>query len=356
MYTLKRIKRNIQNDLYDHPIRKEALRFFYVSFMVVLSAFIFTLGFNTFTNPNFSAIAAGGMDVSGIKIHQLASVGASGLSQALITMLKILNFTWISTENNANIMYWIFYFSVNVPLFILAYTKIGKRFAWFTLLHVLMCSVFGVVLKSNDPQFFVNQLSSVFITSPLSRVLFAGLFTGVSSGLAYIVETSAGGSDVVTYYISEKKRILTGKYHLIINMVVVSIFSILSMVPVNEVFGSAVPLYTVLAVFLYTFCYMVVVSFTIDKIDKNNLKVQVQIITTEKTLPNNIIAAIPHSCTIMNGYGGYSLEPKYVLLMSVRYKEVNKILDICRREDSHAFVNIYRLDNVYGKFFRKPIK
>ena len=283
MYYFDRLKRKITNDLYDHPIRKDIVEISWVSIITILSSFLFTFGFNSFTNPNFTALAAGGLDVSTIPIHQLASCGASGLSQSILIIMKYLSFSWLAEETNANIMYWILYFAVNVPLLLLAWFRVGKRFAFFTALNVGMASVFGVLLKSSDPNFFINQISALFVTQPLARVLFAGIFTGISSGLAYMVETSAGGADILSYYISEKKSILVGKYNVIINLVVISIFTLMSLIPLDSMYNvEQVSLTSATAIFLYTLCYMVVASFTVDKINVQNMKVEVQIITSEK--------------------------------------------------------------------------
>ena len=353
MYYVKRTKQLITNYLFDHPIQKETIEIIKVSIITVISSFVFAFGFNTFTNPNFSAIS----NTEGIQIHQLASCGASGLSQSILRILKICNIQWLANENYANIVYWCFYFIVNIPLLILAWCKIGKRFCIFTAINIACASMFGILLKSNDPEFFVNKISAIFINQPLSRVLFAGICTGISTGLAFTVETCPGGADVISYYISEKKSLLVGKYGLMINLVVVTLFSILSVVPLNEVFndnGVSIPI--AFSVFIYTCIYAFINSQTTDKINTSNLKVQCQIITTEKNLPNSLIAALPHSCTILNGYGGYSLEGKYIILIAVRKKEIPLIRHVCKVEDPKSFVDVIPLDNVYGKFYRKKIK
>jgi len=357
MYYFERFKKHTVNYLYDHPLKKNALELTYVTIITLLSSFLFSFGFNAFTNPNFEAIAAGGVDLSNVLIYQLSSCGASGLSQSILILFKLSGMAWLMNETMANVMYWILYFAVNIPLLLLAWFGIGKRFAIFTCLNVAAASVFGILLKSADPNFFINQISRLFIEQPLGRVVFAGLFTGLSSGLAYVVETSAGGADIASYYISEKKGILVGKYSLIINIFIIALFGILSMIQQPQIFNTAaVPFGTAFTIFLYTLVYMVIATSTVDKINTQNMKVQVQIITSQKNLSNSIIAALPHSCTILNGYGGYSLEGKYILLMTIRKKEVNKLIQICKKEDPKAFVDVIPLDNVYGKFYRKKIK
>lgn len=357
MYKLKKIKKKFNNYLYDHERAKETLTLFKLIIITIVSSFLFTFGFNSFTNPNFTAIANGGVDISNVYIRQLASCGASGISQSILTILKICNLQWLAVEKNANIAYWIFYLSINIPLLILGWFKIGKRFAFLTFLNVFAATVFGILLKSEDPNFITNQISKIFITQPLSRAVFAGIFTGVASGLAYMIESSAGGADVLSYYISEKKSILVGKYSLIINLCIITLFSLLSIIPLKPPFEQgSVAIYSAISIFLCTVCYMIVVTFTVDKINIQNKKVQVQIITSKQNLSESIIAALPHSCTILNGIGGYSLDNKIVLYISVRKKELNKLIKICKNEDKYAFLNVIPLENVYGKFFRKPIR
>src|SRR5574344_225183 len=115
MYKLERDKQKVVNNLYDHHIQKNTLEIIKVTIITLFSSFVFALGFNSFTNPNFSAI--GGTE--GIAIHQLASCGASGLSQSILIILKLFNIEWLADESNANIIYWIIYFAVNIPLLIL---------------------------------------------------------------------------------------------------------------------------------------------------------------------------------------------------------------------------------------------
>lgn len=353
MYYIKRFKQLFCNYLYDHPIQKDALSLIKVLLITILSAFAFAFGFNTFINPNFTAIS----NIEGIQIHQLASCGASGFSQSILHILKLCKIEWLVNESNSNLIYWIIYFLVNIPLLILSWCKIGKRFCVFTCINIASASILGILLKSNDPNFFINQVSSIFIDQPLARVLFAGICTGISTGLAFSIETCPGGTDVISYYISEKKSLLAGKYSLIINLFVVSLFTILSIFPLDAMYNErAISIPIAFSLFIYTCIYIYVNTATMDKINTANLKVQVQIITTERNLPNSLIAALPHSCTILNGYGGYSLEGKYVILIAVRKKEISKIRQVCKKEDPKSFVDVIPLDNVYGKFYRKKIK
>jgi len=356
MFISKRLKKKSIDFMFDHPGLKATLELIGCSIVTITSAFVFSFGFNVFVNPNFNAIAGLGVNIENIRIFQLANSGSSGLAQCFLILCKILGFTKLSDETFSNVVYWLIYLGINTPLVIFAFFKIGKRFASFTCLNVVSSTIFGIILKSNDPYFFINQVSSYFAENAFLRVVLAGASTGISSGLAYLIEASAGGTDIIGYYISEKKSVLVGKYNMAINICIIVLFCSLSCVKLDPIFGKTHELAAEVAVFIMTFIYIFVVSAVIDKINTQNSKVLVQIFTNDPSLGTAIIAAIPHSCTIEDGVGGYSGDKKIVIYMSVRKKEVRLLQQICKEKDEHVFINIIPLVNVQGRFSRKPIK
>ena len=102
-------------------------------------------------------------------------------------------------------------------------------------------------------EFFVNVAIFVDTNAGLiGRALFAGLCTGLSSAIAFKIESSAGGFDVVSYYISLKKGNSTGHYIAILNAIIVGSYALMNAVnygdwatAVGGVFFSVVYLFTV---------------------------------------------------------------------------------------------------------------
>ena len=152
MYYIKKFKKKVIDYLFDHPYQKDALETTRNLIITLLSGFVFAFGFKYFISPNYAAIEllndqAAEM-VNSLTIKSLASSGASGISQVILSLLKISGLTYLVDNTLKDITYWIIYFSVNVPLLIMAFVKIGKRFAIFTLLNVLSASFFGIILPS----------------------------------------------------------------------------------------------------------------------------------------------------------------------------------------------------------------
>lgn len=350
-------KKRIKNFIIDHPACKTGIELTWCTIITILSALFYSFGFNTFINPNFTALANSGFDTSSIVIGQLFTNGLAGITQSIIYLMKFFNVEFLSDTVVSNIAYWVIYLILNIPVLLLALFGLGKRFGIFTIIDVILSVIFGIILKNDDPTFFVNQISLAVIRWPLLRVIFAGLCTGISSGLAYYIESSAGGVDIIVYYIGEKTSKQVGGYSIILNAAIVSIFAFVSMLQPSEIYGVTANTFAQsFVLFLCTFLYSFVTSFVVDKINTQNKKVLCQIITTKVNLSKSIIAALPHSCTIEKGIGGYSGEEKEVLYISIRKKELHFLLTLCKKEDPHCFTSVLPIDNVYGRFFRKRIK
>ena len=356
---LKKAKKKTINFLYDHPKIKATLKNSYMVIITILSAFIFSFGFKCFISPNYTVFWDSTTEVA---IRTLASTGSSGLSQVFTSILKLCGVEWILDGENQYIMNFVFYFLVNVPLCIFAWFKIGKKFCIYTILNCALVTIFGIVIPTSSANDFVNEVASAVFNDPVSRVLFAGCCTGLSTGLAYLINTSAGGVDIIAFYISEKKSSPAGKFSACMNCIIVLIYSILSIIPGGVVgaVGSgadyeAVSVSTALIIILYTFLYMIITTIVVDTLDTKNKKVSLQIITKNENLSQIIIANVPHGCTISEAVGGYTGDKQFMIYMSVRKNEAKKVISVCRRVDPNCFINALSAEQVYGKFSRQIV-
>lgn len=365
MYYLKKFRKKLIDYLFDHPHQKDVLEISYCLIVTALSSFIFAFGFKAFIQPNYGAIAnidgANSLEiVENLGIKTLASCGASGISQVVLSIIKICGGTYLTDNTLLDITYWCLYLGINIPLFLLAFLKVGKRFAIYSLLNVVFASVFGIILPNSNPNDFINQVTYALGQDIVSRVLFGGLCTGAASALAYSIESTAGGTDIIAYYISEKKSVQVGKYSAFFNLITISTYSILSTIPIDPAFAAAemgrVEPPIALNIFLFTLFYMILVTLVVDTINIQNKKVELQIMTHDYNLSNVVLSNIPHGCTILDAKGGYTGKPMYVIYMSVRKKEAKKVVKVCRKVDPKVFINVIPMEQIYGRFYRKPIK
>ena len=107
---------------------------------------------------------------------------------------------------------------------------------------------------------------------------------------------------------------------------------------------------------LYSALYLLASSLVVDKINLRNKKMKVEITTAKEGLGSLLVAQLPHGATVVNASGAYSGKPVFYVTMVVSSYEVNHLIKIVRKNDSHAFVYVTELQLVDGRFHMKPVK
>lgn len=330
--------------LYNHLWLKYIIEYGLTLILTLLSAAIFAFGLKAFIRPYIASNLSDDIQQS---LRPIASGGTSGISQ--VTELAIKIFSGKTTlPKFFDYVFEYMYIALNIPLLIFAYRKIGKRFATFTLINVVFVSLFSIWFNNVD---FINKLAQeVAQNSIVSRALFAGLCTGMSSAIAFKIETSAGGFDIIGYYFSLKKNNNTGPYVIIINSSVLVLFTVLSGFSPQIGWAQAIS-----GVF-YSIVYLFTATLLIDLINIRNKKTQIEIITNDEKLPERLMAYIPHGATLLKGKGVYSGQERFIVHMVVSTTEVKKVIKIIKQIDPTSFVGVTSLQQVYGNFHMKPIK
>jgi uncharacterized membrane-anchored protein YitT (DUF2179 family) len=352
-----------KNWMYDHPVAKNIIDYVLTFIVCTLSAFVFAFGFNAFMDPGANLKNSSGVAVI---LPKLVAGGVSGISQVIALFLELCGVKNIAMGGNfdEHLFYSIAYFVINIPLLVLAWTGIGKRFAIFTLINVAEVSIF-IKLLTVDRLSFINYLA-IFVNDNgglFARAAFAGVLTGLSSALAFKMDISAGGIDIVAYYIALRKGTMVGKYSVIMNSITVALFSLLTAALGNPVAGEAFvaawdPQFTAQAFgrIFYSVLYMLVGMILVDSINVRNKKMKIEVVTERKDLGSVLISSVPHGATLVQGQGVFTGQPRFIITMVVSSYEVRDVVKIVQKEDPHAFVQVVSLAQVYGRFFMKPVK
>ena len=333
---MKNIKKRLYNFSYKHIWLRYILDYGLSVVATLLSALIFVFGMVVFLEPSLTGAAEAG--------PAMVSGGSSGAAQVI--KLIIFSIAKIDTKNERIVLSSL-YLLINVPLIILAFKGVGKRFAIFTLLNVASVFLFTNIFNFTalrEIALYVGEKSGM-----LARALFAGMCTGLSSAIAYRIDSSAGGFDIVSFYISAKKSTLAGKYGMIINGSIVASFALVSGIT-NQNYAVAI------GGALFSFVYLLTVMMVIDLINIRNKKAQIQITSSNKDLPQLLMANIPHGATIVNSKGGFTNNDSYIIYMVVSTTEIKRSVEVIKELDPHSFVCVTSLQGVYGNFHMKPIK
>lgn len=261
--------------------------------IVVVGSFVIAFAFNAFLVP-----------------HGILSSGISGIAilLGLITPFDtgILNFV------------------MNVPLLILGYYKLGKEITLNTLVCVLSLSIFLYIIPA-------ESISDNILLS----AIFGGAIGGLGIGLIMKYSGTSGGMDIIAIIISRSSNFSVGLLLTGMNSVIVLIS--------GTVFNWEIALYTLLSIYL--------TGKAIDVVYTNHEKLTMQIITTApEPIRQELLASIYRGVTVTEGYGGYTLEQKHILMMVVTRYEMVQIKQIIHKHDEKAFINIFETVEVVGQF------
>jgi len=261
--------------------------------IVIVGSFVIAFAFNAFLVP-----------------HEILSSGISGIAILL----------GIITPFDTGILNLI----MNVPLLILGYYKLGKEITLNTLVCVLSLSIFLYIIPA-------ESISNNILLS----AIFGGAIGGVGIGIIMKYSGTSGGMDIIAIIISRSSNFSVGLLLTGMNSVIVLIS--------GAVFSWEIALYTLLSIYL--------TGKAIDTIYTNHEKLTMQIITTAgEPIRQELLASIYRGVTVTEGYGGYTLEKKHILMMVVTRYETMQIKQIVRKHDEHAFINIVETVEVDGHF------
>lgn len=330
----KGLKKKFDDFLFDHEGAKNTFEIIKSLLACVIAAMLYTFGYRCFmlnTDPSLSLVAG----------------GMSGFSQIIAKILEILK---IAKPEDIATWQPILNYLLNIPIFIIGWKFVGKRFAIFTLVTVALTSLFTYIMPQSILDLFALE------EDLLPRALFAGICTGLSTAFAFKNGTSTGGFDVVSLAVANKKSTNIGKYLVIFNGFVLVGYTITSYVYFKQNPDLIEGENPALVLFLFSAIYLFTNALMNDFVNKRFKKAQIQIITTNENISNILISQFPHGCTIMNGKGAFSKNEKLVIYMVVSSDEVQKVVSLVQLADPNAFINVTTLSQVYGRFYIEPFK
>ncbi|WP_127345593.1 YitT family protein [Lactobacillus amylolyticus] len=222
------------------------------------------------------------------------------------------------------------YFVLNVPLFILGWTKIGHKFTFFTIIAVVLGSIMMRVIQPLEVQW-----------DPLLCAIFGGTINGIGTGFALKNGISTGGLDIIGIVFRMKTGTSYGKFNILVNLVIIA--------AAGFVFGWTRALYSALTIFIN--------GRVIDAIYTQHKKMQVIIITEH---PQSIIDGIQNKMhrgitIIHDAEGAYSHTEKTVLITIIDRYDMYDIRQIIEHADPYAFVSVSEVEKVYGRFKEQEI-
>ena len=229
-----------------------------------------------------------------------------------------------------NIPYSLVYLPLNlVPAFI-GFKFIGKRFT--------IMSFYMVALSS----FLTDLLPDMTITSDTLLIsIFGGILNGASISICLLAGASAGGTDFISIYFSEKKGIDTWNYIFMANVCILTLAGIL--------FGFDAAMYSI----IYQFCSTQIIQTLYKRYQKDT-----KLIITAKPqeVYEQIRISTHHDATHIHGIGMYEGAERHILYSVVGRSQVERLMQEIRVIDPKAFINVIQTEQLTGRFYKPPTR
>lgn len=237
---------------------------------------------------------------------------------------------------------------INIPLCIMAYFLVDKRFAKRSLVFCVTYSFVFLYLQKlgfKEFQYVAGGHDTIF------PVVLSGVISGFVYGVCFRTNSSTGGTDIVSKYISKKRPELNFFWvTFILNTIVAAISFFVYAKPSES--GTMIYDYKpVCLCVMYCFISSFVGSYII-KGTKTACKFTI-ITTHPDEITNEITTTLHHSSTEISALGSFSHDKKAVLICVINRHQIIDLKNILKKYDN-TFSFAETVNETHGNF--KQIK
>ena len=266
----------------------------------IVGAFIMAVGVALFLLPN-----------------QLSSGGISGVATITYYLLKIPMGTMILV--------------INLPLFLFSFYKIGKSFFVKSIIGTVSLSVFIDMLDKLEPLTEDRFLACIY----------GGIIIGLGTAIILKVNSSTGGTDLISYIAREyRPTIKMGKMIIILDIMVVAL---------NVFFFEEIEIGLYSAIVIY------LMGKIIDVVFEGIYFTKLILIISDKNemIAKEIGDRIRRGTTGLYGKGMYTNEDKLILMCAASRGDISKVKMIAKKLDPNSFVIVTNSREVVGLGFKE---
>ena len=222
----------------------------------------------------------------------------------------------------------VYYFLLNLPLMVLGWVSLSRRFILYT--------VYGMGILSLFMQLMPER---ALIADPLLAAVFGGAVMGAGSGIMLRTLGSAGGTDILAIWLNQKYNLRIGQFNFVFNL---------------AVFAAGMAFYDpTLAL------YSIILSYANSKVMDyvlalfNQLKMVFIISDKADAIARDIISSLKRGATFLHGAGAYTGKSKRVILTITNTVEIKRLEELVFSHDENAFFVVENTFNVLGEGFSR---
>ena len=216
-------------------------------------------------------------------------------------------------------------FVINIPFFLLAFTKIGKKFVIQTFYAVGMLALALNLFQTHHlPTTHDLLLSTVF----------GGIVLGTGVGLVLKNEGSLDGTEIMSLVLSKKFGFSVGEWIMTFNIFIYG--------GAGLVFGWNRAMYAVLTYFIA----FKVIDIVLEGLNSSK---SIRIISDKSyEIGQELLEQLGIGVTYLNGIGAYSGAEKKIIYCVISRLEMAKMKEIVKSIDPSAFMSVVDVHESYG--------
>lgn len=321
---MNRIKEYLNSRKYLEVVKPEVTR----ALAVVVFTMIYGIGVAWFLEASAIPMYTGGMP---------------GLAQVLRDILSEEKLGVIAKSSEGLFMS-AFILISNIPLLLLGWFGVSKKFTIYSLVSVLIQSFVIGFIPAVD--FGLTGVEHALVAS-----IIGGLLIGIGTGGALRYGTSTGGLDIVAQYMAFRKGKSVGMISMFMNVAIALIGGLVlggMVVEGVEIVAGVIVSYTLVRI--------IITTIVTDKLHTSYNFLSVEIITENpRDMVEEILHRVYRGVTLTKVEGAYSSHEKTLVMVVISSYELRLITELIKRVDPRAFVVAKPVRQVVGNFKRKTI-
>ena len=268
---------------------------------ILLGCTVFSLGFDLFLDPN--------------------NINVGGITGIAMILRELLGFGSIGA----------YFAAINIPLFLLGYKELGRRFFIGSMLGMLFSTVLLDLLT-------IIPVPKIDL---MLAALYGGGLTGLGLGLVFMAGASTGGSDIMAKLLRKRfRRLKLSRLMLILDIITVTLTGVVFH-DITRPLYSALPLYVsalVMDSVIYGLDYSSMALIISDKYSE---------------IVAEIARKLERGTTLLDAHGGYHGDSRQVVMCAIRRRQITELKDLVSRIDPNAFMILQDAHQVLGEGFMR---
>lgn len=269
-------------------------------FLIIIAAFLSAFGLYSFVNPaNF---APSGIDGVSMMLQKLTNINMGYISLA-----------------------------INIPLLIMAWFFISKKYVVYTTLFTIISSVMLIVMEKIDIYQYISK-NNAWIA-----VLASGIMLGARTAIMIKIGGSSGGVDVIASVIQQKRSYINIES-------LISIFCYL-------IIGFSFFVYGNIESVIMSIAQMMIFNMAMNSILKTTRNaVEARIITDNpEEFREDIINNLKHGATVIEAAGMFTGDSKKIVITIINLRQMNELIKLSRKHPN-SFIYFSEVNGVWGNF------